>query len=531
MKEGCSQPIDAFPRPSFIGRPSLRPTHKTTMATRSVSPGGALLRASRVFAIPPPLPKPMGDLSAKAIFNSDTATLPYPVRLSITTPPSSRAKGDWGFKRPLPLRATTKTSTPFIRVEAIDTFEHITEFGSSADHTLSLQKWQEMGVPLTVPVVKNTGGYDHGERKSVFEDGMDSTVTPDKDSPRKEDVRWNFNGPWLAGMNEGDFNAYLTREIRDKKSEFRKHLQEACAKSLTAEARRQAVGEEARPVKVRVGDVTEEQMTEYVKILRHNRTELYRLIREFLDLPPPPSVVMEEVEQFISDTLNRKHLQSEPVQLDRSAESKSPYARSGPPKTHPSAGLTYSLTNAHVFNHPEFGPQKSKSPIMARVVRPNNTGAGRFAPTLGVGGFVTDIPESEAHTFNHTPRRNSRAPSIPGLNGIEPDKEGGSKTYVEPMHAQIDPSGKVILKVRLADLDAVAIHEGTTDQARNTMQQALTRPGWRAVEGLEQAAAAGGQYAMSYGLTGRTDVGDDAARRARANDAMKDTASLLANDE
>src|SRR5271167_5280501 len=125
------------------------------MASRSVSPGGALLRASRLFSVPPPLPRPAGDLSSTAIFNSDTATLPHPIHLSITTPQSSLARGDWGFKRPLPLRSTTKSSTPVIRVDAIDTFEHITEFASAADHSLSLQKWQEMGVPLSTPSLKN----------------------------------------------------------------------------------------------------------------------------------------------------------------------------------------------------------------------------------------------------------------------------------------------------------------------------------------------------------------------------------------
>src|ERR1700710_1203320 len=126
------------------------------MASRGVSPGGALLRASRIFSIPPPLPRPASDLSSIAIFNSETATLPHPIHLTITTPQTSLARGDWGFKRPLPLRSTTRTSTPLIRVHSIDTYEHITEFGSASDHAINLQKWQEMGVPLTIP---NSSSY------------------------------------------------------------------------------------------------------------------------------------------------------------------------------------------------------------------------------------------------------------------------------------------------------------------------------------------------------------------------------------
>src|ERR1700710_2293162 len=119
------------------------------MASRSVSPGGALLRASRVFSIPPPLPRTPSDLSSTAVFSSDTATLPHPIHLSVITPQSSLARGDWGFKRPLPLRSTTKTSTPVIRIESIDTYEQVTEFGSAADHSLTIKKWEEMGVPIT----------------------------------------------------------------------------------------------------------------------------------------------------------------------------------------------------------------------------------------------------------------------------------------------------------------------------------------------------------------------------------------------
>src|SRR5690554_1357851 len=111
------------------------------MSTRSVSPGGALLRASRMFSVPAPLQRPVSELASTVTFNSDSATLPHPTQLSISTPPSSLSKGDWGFKRNLPLRSTTKTSTPVIRISAVDTYEHITEFGSAADHTLTLRKW------------------------------------------------------------------------------------------------------------------------------------------------------------------------------------------------------------------------------------------------------------------------------------------------------------------------------------------------------------------------------------------------------
>jgi hypothetical protein len=162
------------------------------MASRSVSPGGALLRASRVFSMPPPLPRPAGEMTANGSYNSESATLPHPIHMSITTPQSSLLKGDWGLKRPLPLRSTTKSSTPVIRVEKMDTFEHITEYGSAADHTLSLRKWHEMGIPLTTPQLRRQStmyDYDQGtSNQSVFEDAIDFTA--DANDATNPDARW-----------------------------------------------------------------------------------------------------------------------------------------------------------------------------------------------------------------------------------------------------------------------------------------------------------------------------------------------------
>ncbi|KAH7370330.1 mitochondrial ribosomal protein MRP51 [Rhexocercosporidium sp. MPI-PUGE-AT-0058] len=432
------------------------------MSSRGVSPGGALLRASRVFSIPPPLPRPMGNLSSQAIFNSDTATLPHPIHQSITTPQSSLARGDWGFKRPLPLRSTTKTSTPLIRVEAIDTFEHITEFNSSADHSITLQKWQEMGVPLSTAMPDvNRGGFQAGEFRSVFEADLDSISGSEENTPGREDKRWKFKGPWLAGQTEGDFNAFLTSEIRKRKPEFQKYLKTACAKSLTAEARRAAEGvEEAENAPmVEESAITEAQFTEFVKELRNTRAELYRLIRDFLDLPPAPGKSGNFIETALqSGDINKV----DDIHLPISA---SPYAATGPPKTHPSAGLAYSITNAHTYNHPVWGPQKNPPPVSARVVMPKGAATGQFGAALGVGGFVTDLPAGQ-NSFNLGSSRLNRTKTrdLPGTLHVDPTKVGGSKMWVHPRNARVDPKGRIILTVEAGDPESVAVHEGTTDK-------------------------------------------------------------------
>ena len=432
------------------------------MAARSVSPGGALLRASRVFAIPQPLPTPQGELSAGAIFNSDSATLPHPTHLSITTPQAALRRGDWGFKRPLPLRSTTRTSTPFIRVKAIDTFEHVTEFGSSADHTLSLQKWQEIGVSISTPSRQtSSSNYVHDETpsgKSVFEDAIDTTAPADGKVLGKDDVRWKFSGPWLAGLTEGEFNEYVFKEVRRRKADFREFLRAVCATETIRNNQRRAT-EEGEDVEallaLKASDITDQQLTDYIRSIRKDRSKLNKHIRTFLDLPPSPNFKIPG--GSLSDTINSIFQE---VQVEVQAASDSPYAESGPPKTHPSAGLSYSRTASHTFNHPLYGPQKFRPPVEARVVMPKAAAVGSFSPILGVGGFAVNVPAGDL-SFNSDPRKDRYGPSqIPGLMRIDPDAVGGSKAWVHAKHARIDPKGRVILNVTKADPEAIAVKEG-----------------------------------------------------------------------
>ncbi|RFU28252.1 hypothetical protein B7463_g8097, partial [Scytalidium lignicola] len=477
-----------------------------TMASRSVSPGGALLRASRVFSIPTPLPRPISDLSSAGAFVSDTATLPHPIELSIETPQSSLAKGDWGFKRPLPLRSTTNTSTPLIRVKAIDTYEHITEFGSAADHTLSLRKWQEMGVPLSPPV-KSRGLGDRfestfGSGKSVFEDDIDSTVPSTEQNSRREDAGWKFKGPWLSGLSDGNFSEYIQKQVRRRKGEFHKFLRTACAAASTRQAQRAAREQGVEiPPPVEASQVTEEQLREFIKVLRHDRSELYKQIRDFLDLPPSPAPKID-MPGFFNALLSNDQPKSSSSSQGFMQQSDSPYAESGPPKTHPSAGLSYLRTSAYTYNHPIYGPQKTAPPVQARVVMPKGASIGNFAPALGVGGFVAAVP-SGSSAFDLRTRKKGRPnrATIPGLFQIELDKAGGSKTYVQPTSASIDPKGRVILNVQPADPEAVSVAEGTV----NELPQEYQRPKPEKTIGFAKPPASSDGYGLS-GLGGGAKV-------------------------
>ena len=124
---------------------------KMSLSRQSLSPTANLLRNSRLFSLPNPLPRPpvsetYGAGISKA---SDTATLPYPTHQAIATTKSSLARGDWGLKRPIPSRShIVQTSDPVLRITQLDTIEHVTDFDSAADHVRTRQKWEEMGMPM-----------------------------------------------------------------------------------------------------------------------------------------------------------------------------------------------------------------------------------------------------------------------------------------------------------------------------------------------------------------------------------------------
>lgn len=121
------------------------------LSRKSLSPTANLLRNSRLFALPAPLPKPpVGEAFQSGVTKaSDSATLPYPTQQAIATTKSSLARGDWGLKRPLPQRSyLVQVSEPVLRVNQLDTIEHVTDFDSAADHVRTREKWEAMGVPM-----------------------------------------------------------------------------------------------------------------------------------------------------------------------------------------------------------------------------------------------------------------------------------------------------------------------------------------------------------------------------------------------
>src|ERR1700761_4618926 len=146
------------------------------MTAARLSPAANLLRNSRLFAIPAAVSLPTVEPSSEPISHSDSATTPYPTRAALETPLTSLNQGDWGLKRPLPIKTTTKSGTPLVRFQrGIDTPQHVVDFESAADHVLSLRKYQELNLRITLPAPKTKKALQE-PRTSPFEGELDNTA-------------------------------------------------------------------------------------------------------------------------------------------------------------------------------------------------------------------------------------------------------------------------------------------------------------------------------------------------------------------
>lgn len=413
------------------------------MATRgrTLSPGGALLRSSRMFSLPPPLPKP----SVPNVFESESATTFYPLSQTVTVPESFRGRGDWGFKRNFPLKSTAHTSTPYLRINQVDTIEHITDYASAADLTLTLEKFHEMNLAISVPQAQHAVGVNTTKESSlayqlapsVFEDKFDFTAIDQDKIDKAGHMRWKFKGPWLANLSEGEFQKFLKKSVKGRRTEFREFIRAHLAPKLTAKARREAMekGADQAILEMRPEDVTDEDILEFLRYAREQRAELYGLVSKFLDLAPlqPKSQLETSLDALKPNVPTR-------------VGPRNPYALEGPPTTHPSAGISYLRTNSFLENHPVYGPQKNRRAVKGRVMTLGDKGPSTM---FSVGGFVSPS-QLLASTFKDY---NNKTHPL--------DVPGGAKTWVTPTSAYVSSTGRIIVNVADARGEDKLVQEET----------------------------------------------------------------------
>ncbi|KAI2628352.1 hypothetical protein GGS21DRAFT_527554 [Xylaria nigripes] len=430
------------------------------MASRSMSPGGALLRSSRMFSMPSAIPGSPGDYSSATKHHSATATTPYPTRMTITTPSTSRVRGDWGLKRPLPLKTTIKQTYPLVRIRQMDSLEHITDFQSASDHTMTLKKFQELNLPLLVPPWAKEDTRSIVESpKSVFEREGDVTAIEPEQAEALESKRWNFKGPWLAGMTDGEFNKWLAKRVRPRRAEFRAFLKDIFAKELTKKNKEEAIRNGLpEPSDVVASMISDTQFVDCLREIRHERLRLSRHVSQFLDLAP----------------LNAgfSYINSMSPGVSHDFDRPNPYSENGPPVTHPSAGLSYLRTRNFMENHPVYGPQKNHAVVKARVLKPKSRHTGVYQSVIGVAGFVANSA-TDQRVATRIP---GLSPRNMALSQLDLDKPGGEKLYYKVDYATVNSQGKICIHVSDPDRESELVAKelvGENDPKENVYELAM----------------------------------------------------------
>ncbi|RMZ79285.1 hypothetical protein DV737_g3505, partial [Chaetothyriales sp. CBS 132003] len=418
-------------------------------APARLSPAASLLRGSKLFALPAAIPLPPSKPSAEPTAASDTATTIYPTRAALVTPRTSLLRGDWGLKRALPLRSTTDTSTPSIRLPTdIDSEGHVTDFESAADHVQTVAKWQEVhfqvkNQPSWVADRRMSSRLDGGG-PSVFHAGLDNTTVksegalqraqsaearetaiegpehlreafnqfrsdreahalgaaqplpppPKPQPPKKVDAkRWRYAGPWLAGLSELEFEAYLRQLDKQKIAVFEDHLK---AKIRVRKERESAGKADNGTVALPQIEVTEQDLKDEMRTLRHSPSTFGPEIADFLDLPDGPA----NAPVFTSRSEARWSQRSTPTVASLS------YRIVGPPRTHPSAGFSYVTSNQYAKNSAQYGPQLPTYHLPTRHLK-DRRGRDDGQQVLGIGGFVARNTSSGYHDVAEWwPRKN-----------------------------------------------------------------------------------------------------------------------------
>jgi hypothetical protein len=314
------------------------------------------------------------------------------------------------------------------------------------------------------------------QKQSVYDDALDNT-DPDFGksqayaSRSSDDTqstgslgakRWKYGGPSLPAMKEGDFDLYVTKAIRSRKEEFRKFMIERLVDKRVRDERIRSKDRFARQLSAhRIQQIRQEVEQNYEveeKRLReeharkHLGSELTAAIYEFLDLPDVLTKTSNTKTQNLADSL-MSNLSS---------------GNENPATTHPAAGLSHLRSNAVLDNHPLWGPQAERTPVLARVVRPRVTIGGQdSAAYIGVGGIVTREKSITAGSSWPRDRFARREEGLPVeeqwldanrmTQEIDPDLPNGNKIWVQPEAARIDAKGNIMLNTSRSSKEAIAV--------------------------------------------------------------------------
>ncbi|KAH7889477.1 mitochondrial ribosomal protein subunit-domain-containing protein [Phlebopus sp. FC_14] len=162
-------------------------------------------------------PKPVGTRSAFGRLFKQSKFSSFDPRIGqvYTTHGGDAHRGNWGFKRPLPIRRRGA----YITVKRVDTPEYQTEWNSAEHQALWMKNWDEL--KLNPHPAKETGFGDEEAKDFVFE----SDFAPSLQDPSTWRQAYIPN---LNTMTREEFKRYL-QQIRSYRNNFYENVQSSHA--------------------------------------------------------------------------------------------------------------------------------------------------------------------------------------------------------------------------------------------------------------------------------------------------------------
>ncbi|KAK6356626.1 hypothetical protein TWF718_000970 [Orbilia javanica] len=391
------------------------------MSSKSLGPTANLIRNSRLMAMPQPL--------AHVLSDPQFFRAPYPTHQAITTPESSRARGDWGLKRSIP----RKVESTYIKYNDIDTIEHMTKIESAHDTVMTLKKWQEMDIPLQIR------GQTARSFTSAFH--FENTPAPESESDSNQPI-WGYRKKFVQHMTPGQLKSFVKKKLVPRRKEF-----EAFAdlwfspaslvtepSELSSTLPQTEPGPESssssppspppsQPLSVAAPETRKpaippnfsiDSLSPALKTARFDSTKAYNAVREFLQIP------LREV----------------------------------PMTVHPSAGMHYILDTSFLENHPEYGPNRNKE-IRARLIhKSDGRGIDTYRKrTYYVIGGILQYAQHESSVNEQTSYSISQIVRVTPL-AAELDHNGRISIELNrfaPIHLYQELVGKSTEKMKLGE--------------------------------------------------------------------------------
>ncbi|EWC47201.1 hypothetical protein DRE_03320 [Drechslerella stenobrocha 248] len=323
-------------------------------SSKASSPAANLIRNSRLVAMPIPRGASLSD--------SQAYRPPYPTHQAITTPDSSRSRGDWGLKRPIPRKVHSK----YLRYNSIDSIEHRTTFQSSHDTVTTLKKWQEMDIPIKLYSqlanrFTSAFYFDTLPSPSSSEDPHQEILAAPKSYTLDPPV-WGYRTKFIQRMTPGELKTFIDKKIVPRRREFELFVKDGASSRSLPQQQQSPLLPEHSNLDADVDATAPASPPQHLQPKEEQERGHSQNQHPLSPITTLPNFAVRPV-----DTLLKSIRHDDLKSLNDVREFLRMPLRDAPMTLHPSAGLYYILDASYLENHPQYGPNPSRI-IPARVI-------------------------------------------------------------------------------------------------------------------------------------------------------------------